>query len=623
MNGKKHNPAPSDATQTVGLPSKARLPSGPIPLIPDYHLIKAIGRGTFGTVWLAEETMAGVFRAIKVLDPPAKPTATDAIRGDERAPRIDRELDGIHAYQAHTKDHPHLVRILKTGQCTLEEARDAPDQSRDRQGAQQHQPRHEQGADAHANAAPTSRPPGRQRRTVYYVMEIADHTGGAQPHHTVDYEPLTLATLLRQKHRLPITQATPATPALASESATAHLPNGCAIEYALSLLDAIEHLHKAGLHHRDVKPSNCLFIAGSLKLADMGLTTSDNRERIGTPAYMPPPEGTDVAADPDRKADTVGDSPPEAGAPSDLYALGKTIYQMTTGLPAADYPDWPADLDPTSDPHLPGLRSLINELCHPQAEKRLSNIRELRRRLGELASQPSVPVPSRRRAALIIGLAAAVSFYAGAWTATRWLEPEDPMSRTYGVLPYSGASAIEYLAWGNTTYGLLREHRPGGRYTLPCLGTHVKFWDIQTRIEKGVLEVCGAFQIFQEHNVVQRDIQNPGGAIRQVCLCVGDELRILHHGQPDAEPGTYHDFGCRGETGIRLSELVFTENEPLTVRLAVFSCYSPSSARKEYGIPDRRAALLEHARPIALVTRLSTSEVERSKTGTDSQAGGE
>jgi len=638
MKGKKHNPAPSDATQTVGLPSKARPPKGPIPLIPDYRLIRVIGRGTFGTVWLAEETIAGVFRAIKVLDPPAKTTAADG--GGERAPRIDRELDGIHAYQAHTKDHPHLVRILKTGQCTLEEARD-PDQSRPGapgSGAQQHQPRQEQGA-----AAPASQPPSRQRRTVYYVMEIADHAGGAQPHHTVDYEPLTLATLLRQKHRLPITHATPATfstrraglfstqrgglfsgqragpssapvPPPASELVTAHLPKGSVIDYALSLLDAIEHLHKAGLHHRDVKPSNCLFVGGILKLADVGLTTSDNRERIGTPAYMPPEP---VDADPTDSSKT--DRSPLA-LPDDLYALGKTIYQMTTGLPAADYPDWPGDLEPTSDTHLPELRKLINDLCHPQAGKRLSDIREVRHRLAALALQPSVPALSRRRAALIIGLAAAVSFYAGAWTTTRWHEPEDPMSRVYGVWPYSGVDGPEYFEWGGITYDLSRKHRPGATYTLPCGGTFVAFWDIQTRLAEGRLEVSGAFQIYQEHSSAQRDITNPRGIICQVVLCVGDELRFLYHAQPSAKPGTYHDFGCRGTTGIPLSEIVTREDERVAVYLAVSTKYSPREAAQDYDRPHQREALLKQAVQIAYVTRLSAAEVERSKTKSDSQA---
>ncbi len=634
MKGKKHSPAPSAATQTVGLPSKARPPSGPIPLIPDYHLIKVIGRGTFGTVWLAEETMAGVFRAIKVLDPPAKPQ--DAVRGDGgRPPRIDRELDGIHAYQVHAKDHPHLVSILKTGQCTLEEA---PDQRRDRQGAQQSQPHNASGTGAKINATPAGHGPARQRRTVYYVMEIADHTGGAQPHHTTDYEPLTLATLLRQKHRLPITHAAPATrssqragfpspqragflslqragpssapvPAQASDLATAHLPNGSVIDHALALLDAIEHLYKVGLHHRDVKPSNCLFVGGVLKLADVGLTTSDNREQIGTPAYMPPkptsldhtgPRPTDcdpLDSDPtdcDPWASPAGANTPSApdhprtsdiGPPSDLYALGKTIYQMTTGLPAADYPDWPADLDPTSDPRLPELRKLINELCHPQAEKRLSSNRVARRRLAALASQPSAPAPSHRRVAVLL-VVCAVCVLVGGLGMKWWYDRADPTRWQLGRAPYDGTEIAQEVVYEGRTWSLSRHNAPHGVYRLPTSQTNASFFDIQTGLLDGNLLVAGAFQLYNREkpagNPITGDITVNDGEIDDLWLIVGEgrdaEMILLYYGEPGREPGVR----CRFRRGVRLSEIKATMYEPLPIYLALSFSISPTVARDQY-----------------------------------------
>ncbi len=544
---KADKPPPADATQTIGLPTRPQRPTDPVPHLSDYRFIKVIGRGAFGTVWLAEEPVAGVFRAIKVLH-------------THGAARIERELAGIHAYQAQAKDHPYLVRILTTGLCTLDLAADAP-----------------VGRDGATSPAPHS------TQAVYYVMEIADHAAGAQPHHPTTYEPMTLATLIRQKDRL---------------------PTGGVIDHASTLLDAIDHLHRAGLQHRDIKPTNCLFIGGLLKLADMGLAASDTTtESIGTPAYMPPTTDKPTEADPAR---TIGPQP------DDLYALGKVMYVMTTGQGAADFPDWPADLDPTADPHLPALRELINDLCHPQAEKRLTSIRELRHRLATFTPFGPSPKTSRRRVALLVGLVAAVSFYAGAWTATRWLEPEDPMSRTYGVPPYNGTDYSEHLEWERLTYSLGRSHRPGITYTLPCGGTFVTFWDIQTRLEEGRLEVSGAFQIYQEHSPAQRDITNPRGIICQVCLCVGDELRFLYHAQPGPKPGTYHDFGRRGMTGISLSELAFTEDEPLTVYLAVSSCYTPSSAAEEYKIPAKRVALLKNAQVIASVSRLRAEEAAQS-----------
>src|SRR5512140_1877879 len=105
-----------DASVTIGLPMRPPLPAEPAPHIADYRFHKVIGRGSFGTVWLAEETTAGVFRAIKVLH---AGTAGDKQAG---ARRVELELEGIHAYQVLAKDHPHLVRILKSGRCEVEGA---------------------------------------------------------------------------------------------------------------------------------------------------------------------------------------------------------------------------------------------------------------------------------------------------------------------------------------------------------------------------------------------------------------------------------------------------------------------------------------------------------------------
>ena len=56
------------------------------------------------------------------------------------------------------------------------------------------------------------------------------------------------------------------------------------------LLAGLASLHAAGMVHRDVKPANCLFVGGQLKLADFGLVTEAHPlvSRMGTQKYMPP-----------------------------------------------------------------------------------------------------------------------------------------------------------------------------------------------------------------------------------------------------------------------------------------------------------------------------------------------
>jgi eukaryotic-like serine/threonine-protein kinase len=101
-----------------------------------------------------------------------------------------------------------------------------------------------------------------------------------------------------------------------------------AVEIVLQIAQALQHAHKRGLIHRDVKPANIVRTnEGIAKLADLGMArqTGDARhirkERgmaIGTPYYMAPEQvrGED---DIDGRAD--------------IYALGATFYHMVAGQP--------------------------------------------------------------------------------------------------------------------------------------------------------------------------------------------------------------------------------------------------------------------------------------------------
>jgi serine/threonine-protein kinase len=101
-----------------------------------------------------------------------------------------------------------------------------------------------------------------------------------------------------------------------------------AVGICLQVARALEHAHKRGLVHRDVKPGNVVVTSdGTVKLADLGMArdTGDarhaDRERglvIGTPYYMAP-EQIRGRADIDGRAD--------------LYSLGATFYHMVTGRP--------------------------------------------------------------------------------------------------------------------------------------------------------------------------------------------------------------------------------------------------------------------------------------------------
>lgn len=492
---------PRRGTETIGLPTRPQQPPEPRPQIPDYRLIKVIGRGAFGTVWLAEETLVGVFRAVKVLHHPHS-THIDAKDEGGRVSHIERELAGIHAYQTQSQDHPHLVRILKTGVCRV------PDT------------------------------PTRNRQAVYYVMEIADHSGGPQPHRPTDYQPLTLVTLQRQHGRLPGEKV---------------------VEIAGNLLGAIDHLHKAGIHHRDIKPSNVLIVGGTLKLADLGLVASENDEPIGTSSYMTP-EGT----------------------PDDLYALGKVIYQLTTGLLPESFPEWPADLDPASDPLLSPLRSLTNELCHPSKNKRLTNIRTTRRRLGSSSRlDPTIRISRRSAVAGLLG-ASGIGIVTGLIGSAWWVGRSDPTRWRYGRTPFNGDNPEQNATFAGKAFSLMRHHRPGSILTTSGTGATMHFLDIETGLIDGRLAVSGAFQIYNQGNPIRGDITTDRGELNQIYLIAGDSIVLLYHGQPGAKPGVRSRFGARGRRAIPLHTIARQPNGIVDVHLAYCGFTTPQLAESYF-----------------------------------------
>lgn len=601
---------PSAQTETIGLPARVQPPAEPPPHVPDYRFIKVIGRGAYGTVWLAEEPLAGVFRAIKVLHPPAVRSPDDGENHKSTA-HIDRELAGLHAYQTHAREHPHLVRILKTGLCSVpaptEPGRPRPELEIDADAAQPrpavNQAQREADAlglkdeliDVRSDIArgPVNGPQFR-RQTVYYVMEIADHAGGPQPHRPVDYEPLTLATILKRHGRLPTggnaSAGRGSGAGLGRGSAQGQRSNGLppgagVVEYATALLDAIDHLHQAGIHHRDVKPSNCLIVGGVLKLADVGLAAGDNTESIGTSGYLTP-EGT----------------------PDDLYALGKVIYQMTTGLPAGDFPEWPGGLDPAGDPksgvpaepRLKPLHRLINELCGRSGDRRLSDVREIRRLLSDVKSTTGPGFcTTRRRALLVLCTSPLLGAFAGGWGMKWWDERSDPKRQVRGREPFDGTGIIQTLIDNGAEFTLHRKHKPNQSITIPHSQTQVRFHDLQTVMlvdpamgggEEWHLVVAGAVEVFNlekpDGNPGTGDVEITDGEIDQVYLIAGKPgnaksiMVLLYHGEPGAEPGICGRFRRK----IRLAEIEdnFQSDVDIPIRLAFCKHHTPQIAEEKY-----------------------------------------
>ncbi len=96
--------ADSATTPQTQLEPRTTPPTGqaapPLPVVPNFDVIKMIGQGTFGTVWLAKELVTGVYRAIKTFPKTAR----------------DTEITGLCEYQRRVLNHPHLLPIHLVGQ---------------------------------------------------------------------------------------------------------------------------------------------------------------------------------------------------------------------------------------------------------------------------------------------------------------------------------------------------------------------------------------------------------------------------------------------------------------------------------------------------------------------------
>lgn len=280
---------------------------------------RPIAVGAYGEVWLAR-SVTGQWRAVKIID-----------RARFSSPRpFEREFRGIVQYEPISRSHAGLIQVLHVGRDDA-------------------------------------------RGSFFYVMELADDAsatvgagGGAESAGAplevrplrppvldpTSYRPRTLAWVLREQRRLPVNEVA----VLGTQLAT-----------------ALGHIHRHGLVHRDVKPSNVIFVHGQPKLADVGLVsaTDEARSFVGTEGFIPP-EGP-------------------GSTKADLFALGRLLYEAATGRDRCDFPALPADLEAWSDREsLLELNEVLARLCAPDPARRYGNAAAVAGDLNQLLAGRSL-----------------------------------------------------------------------------------------------------------------------------------------------------------------------------------------------------------------------------------------
>jgi serine/threonine protein kinase len=265
--------------------SAAAAPPVVPPVVPDHELIRVIGSGSSGEVWLARNVL-GTYRAVKIVH--------EQVFEHRRS--FEREFDGVLKFEPVSRLHDGLMDILQVG-CN------------DAAGY------------------------------FYYVMELCDDVSTGQVIIPEQYCPRTLAYDYRQRRRLPI---------------------GECIRLGAATASALGYLHRHGLIHRDVKPSNIIFVNGFPKLADVGLVSelSEPGSQVGTEGFIAP-EG--------------------AGTPqADIYSLGKVLYEISTGKDRNEYPVLPSPLEDNAEGRdLVHFNKIVLDACRTDPRQRYKSADEM------------------------------------------------------------------------------------------------------------------------------------------------------------------------------------------------------------------------------------------------------
>jgi serine/threonine protein kinase/Tfp pilus assembly protein PilF len=313
-------PLPSGG-QAIGCDAVGSRP----PFVPDYTLLCRIGIGAYGEVWLARGTL-GAYRAVKIV----------SRRSFEHDQPFEREFKGIQRFEPISLTHESQVKILHVGRNEnagyfyyVMELADCAAEEKEKRG-------------------------GGEKGKISFAPFPLCSSAPAPPQSSATYVPRTLKHEVQSRGRLPVDEC---------------------VQIGLALTTALAHLHDHGLIHRDVKPSNIIFVNGVPKLADIGLVTDIEATRsfVGTEGFIPPEGPGTVSAD--------------------VYSLGKVLYEISMGRSRLDFPALPTNWDeiPEADQaRLLEFNEVLVKASESDAARRYGSARQMHADLELLQRGKSV-----------------------------------------------------------------------------------------------------------------------------------------------------------------------------------------------------------------------------------------
>ena len=249
------------------------------------------------------------------------------------------------------------------------------------------------------------------------------------------------------------------------------LPAADILRYAIELADALDHAHRRGLVHRDLKPGNVMLTTSGTKLLDFSLSKQQPApdlialSTIGSGQAPLTAPGAVLGTYPYMSPEQLQGQ--EADVRSDIFAFGALVYEMATGrrafqgssaasvIGAILHTDPPpvSTVQPLSPP---ALDHVVSRCLAKDPNDRWQTARDLMLELKWIGDRTADPVHALRkntRPGLLRATALAMVAIAAAATALMlWLRPrtgEHPHRLAFA--PAAGLTLAEVRTAGPVT----------------------------------------------------------------------------------------------------------------------------------------------------------------------------